>query len=885
MEQFQQILNSTDKYIIYSLDKEYNYTVFNKNHADTMKHDIGAEIEIGKPFLEYIKNKDDRKRIRHYFDRAIGGEEFSEKERFGNPHTQKLYENLYAPLKNDEQKIIGLTVFSFDLSKQLKDTEILKSINERISDGVYRSYDKHLTYVNTAFLELFGYDSIEEIRALNLDVIYKNPEQRIVLRKKIKEEGFFVNQEMEFVKKTGEVFYSLISAISHTDPDGCVYIDGVIKDITKEHKVIQKERADSKIVQSINHNVDEAIYRSEKTKGLIFGNDAFVRMFGYESIEEVIQNNSLNLYKNPETRNRLRDLLKEDSISNVEVEFKRKNGTCFWGSVSAIKIKEDHGGIYYDGIIRDISKRKITEFELIKSQKLLTSINENIVEGIYRSNGEKLIYVNKAFLTLFGYPSEAEVFKQKFSALQRIDPSRKTLTKILKNDSFENEEIIFIKKNGEEFTGLISSSSGTDGSGDTFWDGAIRDISVQKKAEKQILLQTKMQQILTKISTRYINLPLDEVDDAIIDSLEELGVFSGADRAYVFDVQGDMTINTHEWSREGITFGLTPPPTNTSPFPFRIKGRALIIDDVALHDQIEYRDWLLAMDIKSLVALPCLENAQCVGFVGFDYVLKKQKISNNEIVLLSLFAEILVNIKIRTRQQKERQKLLEKTTSQNNRLKDFSYITSHNIRSSVSNFLGLLNIQREDPTNKDIGDMLENTAQKLNNTIKNINELLNFEQDIGNLNLIKCNLKKTIQHAIDLNKQVLREKRIDVCLEASDKAIVRGIPAYLDSIFHNFLTNAIKYGIKKGSKKINIKVISQEDNGYLVSFTDFGLGIDMEKYGNKIFQLGKRFHSGVKDGQGLGLFMVKRHIDAMGGRIEVVSKLNKGTTFNVWLYG
>jgi len=179
--------------------------------------------------------------------------------------------------------------------------------------------------------------------------------------------------------------------------------------------------------------------------------------------------------------------------------------------------------------------------------------------------------------------------------------------------------------------------------------------------------------------------------------------------------------------------------------------------------------------------------------------------------------------------------------------------------------------------------MLQTTAKKLNDTINNINELLNFENEIGSLSMVKCNLKETVQHVIDLNKQDLSKSGIEVILVSDDDFIVQGVPAYLDSIFHNFMTNAIKYGTSDKSNKIEIR-ISRDDGGYLVKFQDYGQGIDMDKYGDKLFSLGTRFHSAHGDGQGLGLFMVKRHIDAMGGRIQVESELNKGTIFNVWLY-
>ena len=891
MDFLNQILNSTSTLVIFALDKEYRYTFFNANHASTMKTIWGEEIKQGASMLNFITNEGDRKKASINFDRALNGEEFSEIEEYGNEnYSRRHYENFYAPLKNDDQQIIGLTVFVTDISEQMKDQQLLESINQNIAEGIYRSDANGLVYVNNAFVKMFGYESQAEVLSLQSPVLYKDPKQRNQLIEILNSDGFYVNEEVTFVKKTGKKFSTLVSTITYTDPSGHVFMDGAIRDITLELEANRKVHENEQLLESINRNISEGIYRSDETKGLTYVNQAFVRMFGYESAEEIINHDALDLYKNSEER-RSRESVDPGGFTNQEVEFKRKDGTYFWGALSSIKIIDEEGHAYFDGAIRDISEQKNAEQQLEVSLKLLESINENISEGIYRSNEKGLIYINKAFVSLFGYGSEEEVLNIASPVLYKDPSQRDLLREVLETQGFfENEEIVFIRKNGQEFTGLISSTSYKDPAGNTFWDGAIRDISQQKQAEIQIKRQTQMQQMLTGISMQYINIPLEKIEENINKSLKELGVFVGADRAFVFDLDADERVftTTHEWCADGID-SLIELGQNV---PFAImphvvelyqKGKPFIIDEDSKFDPVEYKNQMIFQNIKSLVAVPCMLGSSCVGVVGFDYVNESRIIGENEMILLGLFAQMLVNIRIRTHYQKERQELLQTTTDQNNRLKDFSYITSHNIRSSVANFIGLLDIQKQDPTNGHVGEMLQTTARKLNDTINNINELLNFENEIGSLSKVKCNLNEIVQHVIDLNKQDLSKNDIEVILESDGDFIVHGIRAYLDSIFHNFMTNAIKYGTSPRSNKIEIS-ISRDDGGYLVKFQDHGQGIDMDKYGDKLFSLGTRFHSAHGDGQGLGLFMVKRHIDAMGGRIHVESELNKGTIFSVWFH-
>ena len=109
---------------------------------------------------------------------------------------------------------------------------------------------------------------------------------------------------------------------------------------------------------------------------------------------------------------------------------------------------------------------------------------------------------------------------------------------------------------------------------------------------------------------------------------------------------------------------------------------------------------------------------------------------------------------------------------------------------------------------------------------------------------------------------------------------VFAIQPYIESIFFNLISNAIKYRHPQRTPSITIK--SSAENGYLrVSFTDNGLGIDMGKFKDSMFNLYKRFHMHV-EGKGLGLYLVKTQIIALGGKIEVESTPEIGSTFNVY---
>src|SRR5690606_10013218 len=102
---------------------------------------------------------------------------------------------------------------------------------------------------------------------------------------------------------------------------------------------------------------------------------------------------------------------------------------------------------------------------------------------------------------------------------------------------------------------------------------------------------------------------------------------------------------------------------------------------------------------------------------------------------------------------------------------------------------------------------------------------------------------------------------------------------YLESIFHNLISNAIKY--RSMERRLTIHVETEKINNRIVlKVSDNGMGIDLEKYGKLVFGLRKTFHRG-SNSKGVGLFMTKTQIETLGGEIRVESDVDKGSTFIV----
>ncbi|SCY29772.1 PAS domain S-box-containing protein [Nonlabens sp. Hel1_33_55] len=219
---------------------------------------------------------------------------------------------------------------------------------------------------------------------------------------------------------------------------------------------------------------------------------------------------------------------------------------------------------------------------------------------------------------------------------------------------------------------------------------------------------------------------------------------------------------------------------------------------------------------------------------------------------------------------------------QNERLLNFAHIVSHNLRSHSSNFEVLLNLYKQETEVEDqqnIIKLLSSSSSQLAETIGHLNDVVAVNTQ--KIELTNIYLKENIFKVMENISSQIKEYHINVHVEIDDDFTVAASPAYLESILLNLLTNSIKYRKKEEPTKITIKAFKHEGKSRII-FEDNGIGIDMKLNGHKIFGMYKTFH-GNKDARGIGLYMTKNQVEAMGGTIRVESEKNVGTKFKITL--
>ncbi len=231
-------------------------------------------------------------------------------------------------------------------------------------------------------------------------------------------------------------------------------------------------------------------------------------------------------------------------------------------------------------------------------------------------------------------------------------------------------------------------------------------------------------------------------------------------------------------------------------------------------------------------------------------------------------------------QEKEKEQLIRELTQNNKDLKQFSYITSHNLRAPLSNLTGLLNLMQEIPIEnvelKEIIHGFKTSTNLLNETINDLVKVViikdnpSIQKEEVLIKDVFENVFNQLSFLISLHKPILK-------IELEKVTILNINKAYLESILLNLFTNAIKYRSPK--RTLRIFVSSKEiGDTIILAFKDNGIGIDLERNKDKIFGLYQRFHN-YPDSKGLGLYLVKSQVESMGGTIVVESEVDKGTTF------
>jgi len=243
-------------------------------------------------------------------------------------------------------------------------------------------------------------------------------------------------------------------------------------------------------LRAITENVSEAIYRSTAEEGLVYANQTFADLFGYDAPEEVLEVDPSTLYASAEAREELRAAAQEqDSFEKVEVEFRRVDGSTFIGLMSGSVIRGADGEVrHYDGAITDITDRKRRERRL----RVLSETVEQAENGILITEAETpehIVYANPAFERMTGY-TEEELVGQTPEVLRGPETDPEVIESLVQakaaGESWVGETVNY-RKDGTPFRVQWTAVPVRDEGGEIeYWTAVQRDVTEQRNMEERL---------------------------------------------------------------------------------------------------------------------------------------------------------------------------------------------------------------------------------------------------------------------------------------------------------------------------------------------------------------------------------------------------------------
>lgn len=360
-----------------------------------------------------------------------------------------------------------------------------KALIENACDGIVL-YDANgvIQYANPSVKNFGGVTPHDLFGKRGADFVYHEdlPASREAFYNVLMLPGKSITQILRFINKKGNILwaeYTLTNLLHNPEVKGVVL---TFRDI-HERKIAEDEANRSRhMLGKISENIADGIFFGIPCKEFQYVNKAFLDISGYKSLDELREIKPHYLFAKVERWKEINALLDtQKNVKNEQVLLRKKNGEHLWVSIS-ISIFEEQGKLFFAGSVQDITRHKQAKEELSHSQQLLNSISRNINEGIFRSDGKKLLFVNEAFARMFGYASSTDVLNKQPKIFYARISDRKEIIK----RQVVTREVQYKRRNGEKFWGLESIALSKDEHGKVLMDGTVRNITQQKKVEKQL---------------------------------------------------------------------------------------------------------------------------------------------------------------------------------------------------------------------------------------------------------------------------------------------------------------------------------------------------------------------------------------------------------------
>jgi PAS domain S-box-containing protein len=700
--------------------------------------------------------------------------------------------------------------------------------------------------------EVLGYKSYELGNVDRwVELIHKDDrEQALTLLEEAQSQLGTYDVNYRFRKAGGGFCYMHDRGFFVADKDGraCRML-GMMDDVTERMEAEKVIRESNRLRESIESAMPGILYVfNTLTRSNVYANKSSLTHLGYTPEElKAFDAEFVDKVIHPDDLKGLTawDAEPDGTVKENEIRMLTKWGEYRWFMTWDTPFLRDANDkvIQIVGIAQDITARKEVINLLNKSEASYHELFETVGDAIYlQSETGHFIDVNKAACGMYGYDKKEMIGKtpEFLAAPEKNDPAQmKEYMRQALNGQPQTFEFWGKRKNGAEFLQEIKLTKGSHFGKDIII-ATSRDITERRNAE--LALKESEQRFRRMQEASFGGIGLHE-SGVIIDCNQGLC---------------DLTGYQYEELKGSNGLNLIAP---------------------------EWRDFVMEK-IKGGYSKPYdVEGVKKDGTRYFLEIHGKNIPFYGREIRVTEFRDITERKRNEEKIVEQNSRLLAVTDDlkrKNNQLEEFTQIVSHNLRSPVGNIVTLLNFYEgaaSDKERQEYFNLLKESSAITLAMLNDINDVLKIKQ---NKNIEKQDLN--FQTILDQVKMMLNAKITQLSAKVESdfsQAPVIHFPAiYLESILLNLLDNALKYSDSNRMPEISFRTYYNEKENLILEVKDNGLGINLVRYGHHMFKLRKTFHR-HPESRGIGLFMIKNQIEAMGGEIGIESKENEGSTFYV----